>query len=134
MRVSRLWIPVVAILITSTVLPAAARAAAPAPAQPTCATATSKDPDGLSAATVTICRDAGGTVLSVAGSVTDLRPGDHRCARVDISQFWGDPEEGEYVATTDIACGTTVPFQHVDGWVGGDIQVNVFWVAGGSQG
>lgn len=135
MRLSRLWTPLLAILVTTAALPAAAaQAIGPTAGQSTCTTSTSRDPERVSTATVTICRDQVGTVLSVAGTVTDLKPGDHRCARVDISQFWGDPEEGEYVYTTDVACGATVLFNHVGGWVNYDLQVNVFWVAGGSQG
>lgn len=136
MRVALQWTAAAIALFGATVLPAAgaqAAAAQPAAAQ-TCATSTSKDPQKTSAATVTICRDRSGTVASVAGTVTDLKPGDHRCARVDISQLWGDLDEGEYVNTTDIACGGTTSFNHTGGWVNYDIQVNVFWVAGGNQG
>lgn len=135
MHFSRLWTLAVVTLFAAAVLPtAAAQAAAPTPIKPTCTDSTSTDQDKLSSATVAICKDATGTVLSVVGSVTDLKPGDHKCARVDISQFWGDAEEGEYVFTSDTACGTTTRFDHTGGWVNYDIQVNVLWVAGGSQG
>jgi hypothetical protein len=130
MRTPLTWALPVLALAGAIALPASAAQAA---AGDSCGTTPLKD-GKLSRASVTVCRDASGTVTTISGSVTDLKAGDHKCARLDIVQVYGDLDEGEYVNTIDVACGGTTPFNHASGWVNADVQLSLIWVAGGSEG